>query len=132
MTAPRHLRTGVGILTVVATLTALVGLSALFASDGYKEHSARVLVATYSVGMGGLGLALIWSALRRRARWAWISLWIYPLFFVAHVAALGIVVPDGVLAVLSAAGLVLARPHASEADHRHTTEQARPATTTVR
>ncbi len=37
-----------------------------------------------SIGMGLFGLMLTVNAFRRRERWAWLTLWYYPLFWLAH------------------------------------------------
>ncbi len=37
-----------------------------------------------SIGMGVFGLMITVSAYRRRERWAWFTLWYYPLFWLAH------------------------------------------------
>ncbi len=37
-----------------------------------------------SIGMGLFGLMLTMVAFRRRERWAWFTLWYYPLFWLAH------------------------------------------------
>ncbi len=37
-----------------------------------------------SIGMGLFGVMMTVSAYRRRERWAWFTLWYYPLFWLAH------------------------------------------------
>ncbi len=37
-----------------------------------------------SIGMGLFGLMITVKAFRRRERWAWFTLWYYPLFWMAH------------------------------------------------
>jgi len=37
-----------------------------------------------SIGMGLFGVMITTFAYRRRERWAWFTLWYYPLFWIAH------------------------------------------------
>ncbi len=37
-----------------------------------------------SIGMGLFGLMITLGAYRQRERWAWFTLWYYPLFWLAH------------------------------------------------
>ncbi len=64
-----------------------------------------------SIGMGLFGLMISATAYRRRERWAWFTLWYYPLFWLAHL--LGGLPPGQdhihqvLFIVLSLAGLLL-------------------------
>ena len=74
------------------------------------EPDAQVMIATFGVGMAVLTAVLARTALRDGQRWAWAVLWVWPVFFVAHLIGLGTYVPDGVLALVTAAALLAARP----------------------
>ncbi|HZD24174.1 MAG TPA: hypothetical protein VE569_12360 [Acidimicrobiia bacterium] len=41
-------------------------------------------VGVASVGMGGFGLMITLIPFRRRERWAWVTLWYLPIFWLAH------------------------------------------------
>jgi uncharacterized membrane protein HdeD (DUF308 family) len=68
-------------------------------------------VGVASIGMGGFGIMITVIAYRHRERWAWFTLWYYPLFWLAHL--LGGLPPGQdhvhqiVLIVFSLAGLLL-------------------------
>ena len=63
------------------------------------------------IGMGVFGVVITVIAYRRRKRWAWFTLWYYPIFWLAHL--LGRLPPGQdhvhqiVFIVLSLAGLLL-------------------------
>jgi hypothetical protein len=48
-----------------------------------SDRSARA-IGVASIGMGLFGCAITVAAFRRRERWAWWSLWYYPVFWTAH------------------------------------------------
>ncbi len=64
-----------------------------------------------SIGMGLFGIMIAAIPFRRRARWAWLTLWYYPLFWIAHL--LGGLPPGQdhihqiLFIILSLAGLLL-------------------------
>ncbi len=66
---------GVAILVFGLVITVLPG-----ASDPLSMRADGVA----SIGMGLFGLMITMSAYRRRERWAWFTLWYYPLFWLAH------------------------------------------------
>ena len=101
---PVRVRIGQGLLTAVLIACALVALSTMFVDDPF-EPSAVVLIASFGTLAAVLGLAAVWGGVRSRI--VRLGLWALPLFFVWHVAALGIWVPDAVLAVVAASGVVL-------------------------
>ena len=101
---PAAVRVGQALLTAVFTLCALIALSTVFVKDPF-EAAAVVLVASFGTLAAVLGIAAVWGGSGSRAiRWA---LWALPLFFVWHVAALGTWLPDAILGVISAIGVVL-------------------------
>jgi hypothetical protein len=76
----------------------------MFVDDPF-EPSAVVLIASFGTLAAALGLAAVWGGIRSRT--IRLALWALPLFFVWHIAALGTWVPDAVLAVVAATGVVL-------------------------
>lgn len=99
-----------GVLLAVQFLTLLIGgLSIWFVPDPFPT-GALVIISSFAVGMSVLAVTITLTALRDGARWAWLALWVYPAFFLYHVAALGTVVPDLVLAVIAAGALLGLRP----------------------
>lgn len=98
------------VLAAVAVLAGVISLSVNAPMDDPFEADARVLISTFGVGMALLAAAVALGPFRRGERWAWAVLWVWPAFFVAHVATLGTVVPDAPLAVLTAAALLAGRP----------------------
>ena len=90
--------------STVLIACALVALSTMFVDDPF-EPSAVVLIASFGTLAAALGLAAVWGGVRSRI--VRLGLWALPLFFVWHVAALGTWVPDAVLAVVAASGVVL-------------------------
>lgn len=98
------------VFVLVAVLSAVISLSVYAPMEDPFEPDAQVLIATFGVGMAVLTAVLARTAFRDGQRWAWAVLWIWPVFFVAHVIGLGTYVPDGVLAVVTTAALLAARP----------------------
>lgn len=106
-TATRHrVRTRVGqaLLTAVFALCALISISTAFADDPF-EPSAIVLIASFGTLAAALGIGAVWGGLRSRI--VRTALWALPLFFVSHVAALGTWIPDAILGIVSAIGILL-------------------------
>ena len=74
-----------------------------------RPHYEAIGVA--SIGMGLFGVMITSVAYRRRERWAWFTLWYYPVFWIAHL--LGGLPPGRdhvhqiVFIVLSLGGLLL-------------------------
>jgi uncharacterized membrane protein HdeD (DUF308 family) len=68
-------------------------------------------IGVASIGMGFFGVMITAMAYRRRERWAWFTLWYYPIFWIAHL--LGGLPPGQehihqiVFIVLSLVGLLL-------------------------
>jgi hypothetical protein len=101
---PRRARVGQVLLTLVFVACALVSVSTAFVDDPF-EPAAVVLIASFGSLAAVLGLAAVWGGVRSRTVRA--GLWALPLFFVWHIAALGTWVPDAVLAVVAASGVML-------------------------
>jgi uncharacterized membrane protein HdeD (DUF308 family) len=76
-----------------------------------SERSSLQAIGVASIGMGLFGVMITAIAYRRRERWAWFTLWYYPIFWIAHL--LGGLPPGQehvhqiVFIVLSLAGLLL-------------------------
>lgn len=116
-TADEHADTAAGartwpavVLAAVALLAGVISLSVNAPMDDPFEADARVLISTFGVGMALLAAAVALGPFRRGERWAWAILWVWPAFFVVHVATLGTVVPDAPLAALTTVALLAGRP----------------------
>ena len=76
-----------------------------------SERSSLQAIGVASIGMGLFGVMITVIAYRRRERWAWFTLWYYPIFWIAHL--LGGLPPGQehvhqiVFIVLSLVGLLL-------------------------
>ena len=94
--------TGVAILVFGLIVTAWPA-----SSDQLSQRAIGVA----SIGMGLFGVMITTIAYRRRERWAWFTLWYYPIFWLAHL--LGGLPPGQdhihqiVFIVLSLVGLLL-------------------------
>jgi hypothetical protein len=62
---------------------------------------------TVVVGMALFSLAITLYSFRKGERWAWFTLWYWPLFFLLHVAAFGTWLPDVPFAIIAAGTLLL-------------------------
>jgi ABC-type uncharacterized transport system permease subunit len=69
-------------LLVTGLATLLFGLVVLAVRSSDEQYLRAIGVA--SIGMGLFGAMITVSAFRRRERWAYFSLWYYPLFWTAH------------------------------------------------
>ncbi len=103
-------RAAMVVFVLLSVLSGMIGISTLFVTDDPFPRDAGILIATFAAGMAVLGIAITLTGFRRGERWAWLALWYYPVFFVIHVLALGVVIPDAIFAALSAMALLLARP----------------------
>jgi hypothetical protein len=111
MTRQESLRFRVSwIVLLVTGLATLVFGLVVMVVRGSDEQYLRAIGAA-SVGMGLFGAMITVTAFRRRERWAFFSLWYYPIFWTAHLVG-GL--PPGrdhihqvVFIVLSLLGLLL-------------------------
>jgi hypothetical protein len=96
---------GFGLLTIVF-------YSSVYAATGDDAFpdDANALIATGGAALGVLVIALATAGLNSGERWAWLALWVLPVFFVAHAVLLGTWIPDGVFAVIAVAALLTTRP----------------------
>jgi hypothetical protein len=75
--------------TVSWIALAITGLAILVfgviavAAPGSPEPYFRSIGAA-SIGMGLFGAMITVTAFRQRQRWAWFSMWYYPIFWAAH------------------------------------------------
>jgi uncharacterized membrane protein HdeD (DUF308 family) len=51
---------------------------------GSSDPSSLRAIGVASLGMGLFGVMITAIAYRRRERWAWFTLWYYPIFWIAH------------------------------------------------
>jgi hypothetical protein len=104
-----------GVLAILGLLT-IVFYSSVYAATGADAFpaDANALIATGGAALGFLVIMLATAGINSGERWAWLALWSLPVFFVAHAILLGIWIPDGVFAALSAAALLATRPRYTE------------------
>ena len=102
-----------GVLTAIAVLSGVIAVSVNAPMEDQFEHDARVLITSFGLGMALLSVVVALVPFRRGEQWAWLALWVWPAFFVSHVALLGTVLPDGLFAVVTAGALLLAGPSRS-------------------
>jgi hypothetical protein len=70
-------------LAIIGVAILVFGLfAACYPLPGDQPWLRSIGVA--SIGMGLFGLLITTIAYRRRERWAWFTLWYYPLFWTAH------------------------------------------------
>ncbi|MBO0809726.1 MAG: hypothetical protein J2P32_15635 [Actinobacteria bacterium] len=108
-----HLRLGWICLAIAGAGILVFGLVAVVAPSGDQPLMRADGLA--SIGLGLFGIMITWVPFRRQERWAWFTLWFYPIFWAVHLAAR---LPPGkdhihqvVFIVLSLAGLLLPVRH---------------------
>ncbi len=106
----RSARAGQVTLTLIGILATVIALSVYAPSDDPFEPSAQVLIATFGAGFGLFVVALAVAGLNSGLTWPWLALWVLPAFLISHVALLGTVVPDAILAAIAMAALAASRP----------------------
>jgi len=99
-------------LMVVFGLLMIVFLASVYADTSASRFpdDANGLIASAGVALGVLVIALATAGVSSGERWAWLSLWVLPAFFLSHCVLLGTWIPDGIFLVLSVAALVVTRP----------------------
>lgn len=108
---PSRRRTAAAVvIAVVSVLAGVVSMSVNAPMPDPFESDARVLITSFGVGMAVLAAVVALVPFRRGETWAWWVLWVWPAFFVAHVVALGTVVPDAFLAAVTAGALLISPP----------------------
>lgn len=104
-------RTAQVFLVIVGLLTIVFYVSVYAAPGGDPfPDDANALIATGGVALGVLVIALATAGINSGERWAWLALWVVPVFFLGHCVLLGTWVPDGVLAVAAVGALLATRP----------------------
>ena len=97
-------------LAITGVAILIFGLIAT-AWPGSSDPLTQQAIGVASIGMGLFGVMITAIAYRRRERWAWFTLWYYPVFWIAHL--LGGLPPGQdhvhqiVFIVLSFAGLLI-------------------------
>jgi uncharacterized membrane protein HdeD (DUF308 family) len=97
-------------LAITGVAIFVFGLIAI-AWPAASDRSFFRAIGVASIGMGIFGVTITAIAFRRRERWAWLTLWYYPIFWLAHL--LGGLPPGQdhihqiVFIVLSLAGLLI-------------------------
>ncbi len=99
-------------LMVLFGLLMIVILSSVYAdtSETRFPDDANALIATAGVSLGVLVIELAVAGINSGERWAWLALWVLPVFFLSHCILLGTWIPDGAFSALSVAALVVTRP----------------------
>lgn len=105
-------------LMVLFGLLTIVFYSSVYATTGTQAFpdDANALIITAGVALGVLVIALATAGINSGERWAWLALWVLPTFFVGHCLTLGTWIPDGVIAALAVAALVVTRPRYGPAE----------------
>jgi hypothetical protein len=100
------------VFLVLFGLITIVFMASVYASDDPFPSDANALIASAGVSLGVVYIALATVGLASRQMWAWATLWIGPALMAAHVALLGIWIPDGVFFVLLILALIATKPNA--------------------
>lgn len=104
-------RAGQVFLAIFGLMTIVIYSSVYAVTGGAPfPDDAKALIATGGAALGVLVVALATAGISSGERWAWLALWVLPVFFVAHAVLLGTWIPDGVFAVVSVAALLATRP----------------------
>jgi hypothetical protein len=100
---------GVGILfAVILAITP----NAILNDPSFRVGSAPVALRYWGitwVGFSIFALVLILVPFRRGERWAWWTLWVVPLLWLAHWVAVPLALHNPFLAAIGALGLILTR-----------------------
>lgn len=105
----RSSRAGQVVLALLGLLSIVIALSVYGAPDPF-ESDAQALIASFGAGFGVMVVMLAVAGLNAGQTWAWLVLWILPVFFISHVVLVGTLLPDGAFAVVSVLSLVATRP----------------------
>ena len=101
-------------IALIVIGVSIAGFGAVVAVMPSSDAQYLRAIGAASIGMGLFGTIITAIAFRRRERWAWFSLWYYPLFWTAHL--LGNLPPGQdhihqvVFIVLSLLALLLSMP----------------------
>jgi hypothetical protein len=72
------LASGIGILGFGITVTAYPQIG------GHTEEGLLRAIGVATTGMGIFGIMITLEAFRRKEKWAWFTLWYYPIFWTIH------------------------------------------------
>ena len=75
------LATGIGILGFGIIVTAYPQIAA-----GPTEEGLLRAIGVATTGMGIFGVMITLKAYKRKEKWAWFTLWYYPIFWTIHLA----------------------------------------------
>jgi uncharacterized membrane protein HdeD (DUF308 family) len=70
-------------LAIIGATVLVFGLIAT-AWRGVSDAPSVRAIGVASIGMGLFGVMITAIPYRRRERWAWLTLWYYPIFWIAH------------------------------------------------
>lgn len=70
-------------LVIIGAATLIFGLVAALWPSSDDVLSLRS-IGVAAIGMGLFGMLITLNAYRRHERWAWFTLWYYPIFWLAH------------------------------------------------
>ncbi len=104
----RIARTGQTVLVLHGLVFLLISVSVWFAPDPL-ERDAQFLVSNFGVTAGFLIVCLAVFGLNARQRWAWLTLWVLPVFYLWLVVA-NDTPAHLVFAAVAAAALAVSRP----------------------
>jgi hypothetical protein len=74
------LASGIGILGFGIIVTAYPQIG------GHTEEGLLRAIGVATTGMGIFGIMITLEAFRRKEKWAWFTLWYYPIFWTIHLA----------------------------------------------
>lgn len=118
-------KTAVGLFVVTELLTLMIGGISVWFDITPAERDSVVMISTFAIAFAVMAFIITVTGFRRGERWAWLALWVYPVFFVSHVVLLGVIIPDLIIVVLQVAALLMARPLPTERTaFTHRTEAA--------
>ncbi len=85
MTKPRGIAFNLAWILLTITGAAIFVFGLIIAVwPGLSDPGLARADGVASIGMGLFGMMITVSAYRRRERWAWVTLWYYPVFWLAH------------------------------------------------
>jgi uncharacterized membrane protein HdeD (DUF308 family) len=85
MTEPESVRFKLAWILLALTGVAIFAFGLIVAAwPGPSDALFLRAIGVASIGMGLFGVLITVIPFRRRERWAWFSLWYYPLFWLAH------------------------------------------------
>jgi uncharacterized membrane protein HdeD (DUF308 family) len=71
-------------LAIIGVAILIFGLIATVWPASSSDRLSLQTIGVASIGMGLFGVMITIFAYRRHERWAWFTLWYYPIFWIAH------------------------------------------------